>query len=554
MKTDLEMVRAVFRTEATELISGMETAFLMLETVAGPEVFEPLFRSVHTLKGNALLMGFPAASELAHVVEDLLEKLAARALPITPDVVNLLLRAVDGLRVLIGVPNEGTDASVDPAEVQRQLAEAARTAVSEAALPEPEPPRPMPAERGEEAERSSEATGHPARERTLRVGLGRLDRMLDLTGEIAIARGRLATMLEQSDRYTSQQLLEAHRDADRLYLDLQELVMKARLVPIGRVFQPFARTLRELSATTGKSVRLELSGEDVEVDTTLMELVRDPLTHLVRNAVDHGIEKPELRLARGKDPTGTLRLHARHEAGGILVRISDDGGGLDRQRILTRARAMGLLGPTEEREDAELFQLIFTPGFSTAERVTELSGRGIGLDVVRSNIEALRGSISLETQLGKGTTLSLRLPLTLSLIEGFLVAAGAETYVLPLERVLECVELPSSESRTGRTGLLNLRGRALPYLRLREHFGLEGPLPPRESVVIVSYGQGQQAGLVVDSLLGQAQTVIKPLGRLFQQLPGISGSAILGTGRVALVLDLSPLLRKVLASPVSTAA
>jgi len=553
MKTDLEMVRAVFRTEATELISGMETAFLMLETVAGPEVFEPLFRSVHTLKGNALLMGFPAASELAHVVEDLLEKLAARAVPITPGVVNLLLRAVDGLRVLIGVPNEGTDASVDPAEVQRQLAQAAGTAVSEGALPGPEP-RPPPVERGEEAERPSEATARPGRERTLRVGLDRLDRMLDLTGEIAIARGRLATMLEQAGRYTSQQLLEAHRDADRLYLDLQELVMKARLVPIGRVFQPFARTLRELSATTGKSVRLELSGEDVEVDTTLMELIRDPLTHLVRNAVDHGIEKPEVRLARGKDPTGTLRLDARHEAGGILVRISDDGGGLDSQRILTRARAMGLLGPTEEREEAELFQLIFAPGFSTAERVTELSGRGIGLDVVRSNIEALRGSISLETELGKGTTLSLRLPLTLSLIEGFLVAAGAETYVLPLDRVRECVELPASESRTGRTGLLNLRGRALPYLRLREHFGLEGPLPPRESVVIVSYGQGQQAGLVVDSLLGQAQTVIKPLGRLFHQLPGISGSAILGTGRVALVLDLSPLLRKVLASSVSTAA
>jgi two-component system chemotaxis sensor kinase CheA len=214
---------------------------------------------------------------------------------------------------------------------------------------------------------------------------------------------------------------------------------------------------------------------------------------------------------------------------------------------------MRLLGPSEEREDSELFQLIFTPGFSTAERVTELSGRGIGLDVVRSNIEALRGSISLETEAGKGTTLSLRLPLTLSLIEGFLVEVGTEIYVLPLERVLECVELPTSERRTGRAGLLNLRGRALPYLRLREHFGLEGSPPARESVVIVSYGRGQQAGLVVDSLLGQAQTVIKPLGRLFQQLPGISGSAILGTGRVALVLDLTPLLRKLLSTPVSTA-
>ncbi|HEX8704561.1 MAG TPA: chemotaxis protein CheA [Myxococcaceae bacterium] len=549
MKTDLEMVRAVFRAEATELLAGMESVFLTFETSSGAEAFEGLFRSVHTLKGNALLMGFPAASELAHVVEDLLEKLAAHTVPVTTDVVTLLLQAVDALRVLIGVPVEGSRAIVDPSELHRRLSEAAsQEAAGESAAATGGPRQPS------FAESSAEATARPARERTLRVGLDRLDRMLDLTGEIAIARGRLATMLEQAGRYTPQQLLEAHRDADRLYLDLQELVMKARLVPIGRVFQVFARSLRELCATTGKQVRLEVSGEDVELDTTLMELVRDPLTHLVRNAVDHGIELPEVRQALGKDPMGTLKLQARHESGGILVQISDDGAGLDRDRIRERARAMGLIGPNEEREDAELFQLIFTPGFSTAERVTELSGRGIGLDVVRSNIEALRGSISLETEAGKGTTLSLRLPLTLSLIEGFLVGAAAETYVLPLESVLECMDLPSSERRTGRTGVLNLRGRVLPYLRLREHFGLEGPPPARESVVIVGHGRGQQTGLVVDSLLGQAQTVIKPLSRLFQQLPGISGSAILGTGRVALVLDLSALLRKLVTSPVPTAA
>ena len=545
-KTNLEMVRTVFRAEASELIAGMEGTFLTLESASGAKAFEGLFRSVHTLKGNALLMGFPAASELAHVVEDLLEKLAAHVVPITPAVVTLLLQAVDGLRMLIGLPVESTRASVEPAELQRQLAAAARLGASTEAQAVPEQRRPA------ASEKPSEATARPGRERTLRVGLDRLDRMLDLTGEIAIARGRLTLMLEQAGRYSPQELLEAHRDADRLYLDLQELVMKARLVPIGRVFQVFARTLRELCATTGKRVRLEVSGEDVEVDTTLMELIRDPLTHLVRNAVDHGIESPEVRQARGKDPTGILRLQARHEAGGILVRIEDDGAGLDRARIRERARAMGLLGPNEEREDAELFQLIFTPGFTTAERVTELSGRGIGLDVVRNNIEALRGSIFLETEAGKGTTLSLRLPLTLSLIEGFLVGVSTETYVLPLERVLECVDMPASERRTGRTGLLELRGRAVPYLRLREHFGLEGSAPERECVVIVSYGRGQQAGLVVDSLLGQAQTVIKPLSRLFQQLPGISGSVILGTGRVALVLEISLLLRRLLPSAVFT--
>ncbi|MDY7228298.1 chemotaxis protein CheA [Hyalangium rubrum] len=553
MRPDLEMVRAVFRAEATELLAGMEQTFLSIETSAGSEVFERLFRSIHTLKGNALLMGFPAASELAHTVEDLIEKLSARAVPRTAALATLLLQAVDALRLLIGIPNVNERAGVDPGEIQRRLVAAARAGgPPEAASPASS----APAVEGEApaAERLTEAVPAPARERTLRVGLDRLDRMLDLTGEIAIARGRLTTMLEQPGRYSPQELLAAHRESDRLYQDLQELVMKARLVPIGSAFQPFARTLRDLSTATGKLVRLELSGEEVEVDTAVVELIRDPLTHLVRNAVDHGIEPPQVRKARGKNPMGTLRLHARHEAGGILVEVSDDGAGLDPGRIRDRARAMGLLGPTEERPDDELYQFIFTPGFSTAERLTELSGRGIGLDVVRSNIEALRGAISIDTQAGRGTTLTLRLPLTLSIIEGFLVGVGEETYVLPLESVIECVDLPPTERQPGRSGVLNLRGQPLPFLRLRDHFAMEGPPAERESVVIVGYGQGHQAGFAVDALLGQTQTVIKPLGRLFQHLPGVSGSAILGNGRVALVLDVSTLLRKLLVAPGPTAA
>ncbi len=547
MRTNMDMVRAAFRAEATELLTGMEQSFLSLESSSGSEALKEAFRSVHTLKGNALLMGFPAAAELAHTVEDLLEKLTANALPMGPALGTLLLQSVDALRLLIGLSaEEQGQGAVDPNEVQRQLAEAARGAGGSTAAPTPaaEPPAP---------ERSEELRVSTAQERTLRVGLDRLDRMLDLTGEIAIARGRLTSMLEQAGRYSPQELLAAHRDADRLYLDLQELVMKVRMVPIERAFQPFARTLRDLCASSGKRVRLEVSGEEVEVDTTVVELIRDPLMHLVRNAVDHGIEAPEVREQKGKSPTGTLRLHAFHEAGSIVVRVQDDGAGLDRERILARARAGGLLGPEETREDAELHQLIFAPGFSTAERVTELSGRGIGLDVVRRNIEALRGGISLETEPGRGTSISLRLPLTLSIIEGFSVGVGPETYVLPLESVLECVDLPEAERRPGRTGMINLRGHALPYLRLREHFVVEGPPPARESIVVISHGRGQ-AGLAVDTLLGQGQTVIKSLGRFFQSIPGVSGSAILGTGRVALVLDVPSLLRKALQAPAPAGA
>ena len=540
MKTDMDMVRSAFRAEATELLSALERDFLAFaSSSSAPGTVSGILRSLHTLKGNSLLVGFPAASDVTHSIEGLLMRLSQRALPVTPAVVTLLLQAVDGLRLLLGlVPQAEGRPSPDVPELQRKLSEAAPLGPPTQAMSKP----------SFSAEQSAQAFAPAAPERTLRVGLDRLDRMLDLTGEIAIARGRLTTLLEQAGHHSPQVLLEAHREADRLYLDLQELVLKARMVPIGRAFQPFARTLHELSAATGKQVRLEMSGEEVEVDTTIVELIRDPLTHLVRNAVDHGIELPSVRQQRGKDAVGTLKMRAFHEAGSIVVEVEDDGAGLDRERIRERAHALGLLGPAEDPEDAELFQFIFLPGFSTAKRLTELSGRGIGMDVVKRSIDSLRGSISIDTQEGAGTTLRMRLPLLLSIIEGFAVGVGAETYVLPLQSVLECVDLPETERQPGRTGVLNLRGQPLPYLRLRDHFAVEGSPAVRESVVILRHGQGK-AGLAVDTLQGQGQTVVKPLGRLFQHLPGVSGSAILGTGRIALILDVPALLDSVLGAP-----
>jgi two-component system chemotaxis sensor kinase CheA len=530
------MVRSVFRAEALELLTGLERYFLALEAASGPGGIENVLRSIHTLKGNSLLMGFPAAADVAHSVEDLLARISQRSCPVTQELVTLLLQSVDTLRVLISTQGAEGHEAPDVPELQRRLKEAASAEHSQEASAGQADANP---------ERQAEGVAHLSEERTLRVGLDRLDRMLDLTGEIAIARGRLTTLLEQAQRYSPQELLDAHREADRLYLDLQELVLRARMVPIGRAFQPFARTLRDLCAATGKLVRLEVSGEDVEVDTSVVELIRDPLTHLVRNAVDHGIEPPSVRRQRGKEYYGTLRLRALHEAGSVVVEVEDDGAGLDQERIRERARAMGLLRPGEERDDAELFQLIFVAGFSTAQRVTELSGRGIGMDVVKRNIESLRGSISIDTRPGEGTTFRVRLPLMLSIIEGFLVGVGEETYILPLQSVLECVDLPAEERRPGRTGVLNLRGQPLSYLRLRDHFELPGPPPARESIVVFGHGRGR-AGLAVDTLLGQGQTVVKPLGRLFQNVSGVSGSAILGTGRVALILDVSSLLDKVL--------
>jgi two-component system chemotaxis sensor kinase CheA len=547
MKPELEKVHAVFLTETDEQLVTLEHDLLALEASPGSGSLRAVFRTVHTLKGGMAVMGYTEAVALAHTVEDLLTRLEAGVLVLHSGLGTLLLQAVDALRELVGLkPVAEPDLRLPAKDIHELLTTTVQAA------------RPMSvgAEAGS-AERSgteaSTAEAHPVRERTLRVGLDRLDRMMDLTGEISIARGRLATMLAQANLYTPEQLLEAHREADRLYLDLQEVVMKVRMVPIGRTFQPFARTVRDLCLATGKQVRLEVSGEDVEVDTTVAEFIRDPLTHLVRNAMDHGIECAEVRRERGKDPTGTLVLRAFHETGTIVIQIVDDGGGLDRARILERARGRGLVGADAEPSDAELFLLIFEPGFSTAERITELSGRGVGMDVVKRNVEQLRGTITVDTSPGQGTTFTLRLPLTLSIIEGFSVGVGEETYVIPLENVLECVELPVVEYRPGRTGLGNLRGEPLPYIRLREHFQLGGELPSRESIVVIGHGRGR-AGLAVDRLLGQGQTVIKPLGKLCQGLPGVAGSTVLGDGRVALILDVPALLLQALKAAPSAAA
>jgi two-component system chemotaxis sensor kinase CheA len=550
MKPELEKVYAVFLTETEEQLVSLEQELLALEVSPGAETLRAVFRTVHTLKGGTSVMGFTEAVELAHTLEDLLTRLEAGVLVPHSGLGTLLLQSVDALRELVGLrPVTEPDLRLPAKDVHQLLAstvQAARPIEGRSGAGDTQRPGP-----GEGSTEHGEAL--PARERTLRVGLNRLDRMMDLTGEIAIARGRLTSMLAQAHLYTSQQLLEAHREADRLCLDLQELVMKVRMVPIGRTFQPFTRMVRDLCLNTGKWVRLEVSGEDVEVDTTIAELIRDPLTHLVRNAMDHGLEAPEVRQARGKEPTGTLTLRAFHEAGSIVIQIIDDGAGLDRARIAARARERGLLGPEEERADADLFRLIFEPGFSTAERVTELSGRGVGMDVVKRNVEALRGTILVDTAPGQGTTFSLRLPLTLSIIEGFSVGVGDETYVIPLENVRECVELPRDERRPGRTGVFNLRGAPLPYLRLREHLRLGGELPARENIVVIGHGRGQ-AGLAVDTLLGQGQTVIKPLGKPCQGLPGLAGSTLLGDGRVALILDVPTLLLQALktAPPAAT--
>ncbi|HST59881.1 MAG TPA: chemotaxis protein CheA [Longimicrobium sp.] len=533
MDIDLNAVIEVFLAEAEEGLAAMENALLALEAQPGDaEPLHTVFRIAHTLKGDAATLGFRPVADFAHAVEDLLERLRAGEAAPTAERIALLLRAVDALRALIPAAAEGRD-ELSPAE-HALLADVAASA-TEAPGTDEDAPQVAVAP-------SVPADGAaPAARRTLRVDVAKLDQALDLVGEIAIARGRMARLL--GDGASRASLVEAHEEAERLHLELQEAVMKLRMVPLGPVFRPHLRTVRDLAAATGKRVRLVLEGEDAEVDTTVAQHLREPLLHMLRNAVDHGIETPDARRRAGKDPVGTITLSARHEGGGILVRMTDDGAGMDRARILARARTRGMVRDGEALSDAETLRLVLEAGFSTAETVTDLSGRGVGLDVVRRGVEALRGSVQLESRAGEGTTLTLRLPLSLALIDGFSVGVADETYVVPLESVVECLELPADRLEAEAAGVLSLRGEALPFLRLRDFLSVPGAAPRRESVVVIRHDAGR-AGLVVDTLHGGGQAVIKPLGRVLKQVPGVSGSTILGNGRVGLILDVPALLRR----------
>jgi len=553
-EAERDAIVQTFLAESVEGLAVLEEVLIAME-VAGedPELLGTLFRVAHTLKGNSASLGYDGLVRFCHALEDLLGALRDRTVPVGPALVGLLLRAVDTLRDMVPAAVAGQEGMT---EAQESLAgKLARHALASGPAARPEIAARPDAAAGDDAPRVRAAdtarAPSPARAaaRGLRVDMGKLDRMLDLTGEIAIARNGLRRRLEEKD--ATLELLEAQDEVDRLCLDLQELVMEARLVPLRAAFRQHVRTVRDLCAVQGKEARLVLEGEDVEVDASVIEQVRDPLTHMVRNAVDHGIERPETRVAHGKDRVGTIALRARHDSGTIVIEIADDGGGLDEARIRDRARERGL--DTSRLDAVEVQRLVFEPGFSTAAEVTEVSGRGVGLDVVRRNIQALRGSVAIRSRQGKGTAISVRLPLTLAIIDGFAVAVEDETYVLPLEAVAECLELPAEAARDvdGR-GVISLRGAPLPYVRLRRLFGAGDAPSGREHVVVVQDEDGARAGLVVDRLQGESQTVIKPLGRLFRGLAGIAGSAILGSGRVALILDVPGLLARALESPAKT--
>ena len=375
----------------------------------------------------------------------------------------------------------------------------------------------------------------------IKVEVGKLDQLINLVGELVIAGAAASLSIKQNDQGA---MAEANENVTTLVERIRDASLTLRMVAIGEVFQRFPRVVRDISKELGKDIELLVTGADTELDKSMVEKLSDPLMHIVRNAMDHGIEPSELRLACGKTARGALRLNAYHESGSIVIEVSDDGRGLNRERILAKAIEKGLVQADQALSDKEVFRLIFEAGFSTAEQVTNLSGRGVGMDVVRSNIEQLRGEVEVLSEFGLGTTVRIRLPLTLAIIDGFQVRVADETFVLPLDQVIECVDLADQQNLHE---LLNLRGEALPYVRLRQLFGLApGIAGARESLVVLQCGSSR-AGVVVDQLIGESQAVIKPLGQIFAQNKILSGSTILGDGSVALILDVPHLIQR--ASP-----
>lgn len=376
----------------------------------------------------------------------------------------------------------------------------------------------------------------------IRVDASKLDHLISLVGELVISDAAIRLMVQKKGMSDVDDVAST---MGHLVEEIRDTALQLRMVQIGETFSRFQRVVRDVSKDLGKQIELQITGGETELDKTVVEKINDPLTHLVRNALDHGIEMPEERRRVGKPEKGTVQLNAYHEAGRIVIQISDDGKGLDPEKILAKAVSKGLVKGDQVFSESEIFNLIFAPGLSTKEEASNLSGRGVGMDVVKSNIEALRGTVAVASQLGQGTTVTIHLPLTLAIIDGFMVEAQKERYIIPLSMVEECVEMDSNEWQIDEIqNYINLRGEVLPYLRLGNFFRThQKPMSgQRESLVIVRVGDAK-AGFVVDELHGENQTVIKPLGKLFENLKGIGGATVLGSGDVALILDVHGLIQ-----------
>jgi two-component system chemotaxis sensor kinase CheA len=541
----------MFIADAADHLGTIEASILKLEAAPTDlKLVNDIFRPFHTVKGNAGVLGITSIQEFAHKVETLLDLARSGKHPMGPAEIDLVLKTVDLLKLIIDeLPARAAGKPITDVSARRRdlmdrvdaLIAGSTLAPSHTAPPSPmgfmSPPPPPDEEGGRGKVHRTEDQS------TVKVDTKKLDNLVDMVGELVIAQAILAEdpALKSGDERLSRRL--AH--VKRITSDLQRDTMAMRMVPIRQTFQKMSRLARDLSRKFDKPCNLQLAGEETELDRKVVEHLTDPLMHMMRNAIDHGVEAPELRRAAGKPAAAELKLSAFHRAGFIVVELADDGAGLDTDQILARGVKLGLVPEGIPVDPSEIHQLIFQPGFSTAAKVTELSGRGVGMDVVRRNIEALRGRIDIQTVRGRGTTFSIQLPLTLAIVDGILLGVGADRFVIPTFAVQESFRpLPEQvQTMHGQVCMVQVRDRLYPLLHLGEVFGISGARQRiSEGTVIICHDSGRSVALAIDELIGKQEVVIKGLGEMFRDVRGIAGGAILGDGRIGLILDTGGLL------------
>jgi two-component system chemotaxis sensor kinase CheA len=579
---------AEFITESSELILSAEEALLSLEH--DPEDMEAVgkvFRAFHTVKGTAGFLELSLIAELGHHAETLLSRVRDGEIRYSGGYADLSLQALDTIKQLVesvklalaGRPldkPQGYDALLsilqnpEAAGISEEQADAPLPRVGDILVAQGQLERDQleKALRDHPGEKtglalvkaraaSVAAVGQALRtqkqmrsggavvDSSVRVSTQRLDRLIDMVGELVIAHSMVAQdgLVIGGENH---RLAKKVSHASKIVRELQDISMSMRMVPLKATFSKMARLARDVSRKLGKNVNFQTDGEDTEIDRNLVDIINDPLVHMVRNAVDHGIETPEERRAAGKPEQGTVKIAAYHSAGSVVVEISDDGKGLDREVLLTKARERGLVGENADLSDREVFNLVFEPGFSTAAFVTDVSGRGVGMDVVKKNIEQLRGMVEIKSEKGIGSVFKMSLPLTLAIIDGMVIRVGCETYVIPTLSIIRSVK-PTAEDvftvfRQGE--MLRLQGDLIPLYRMARIYGIDGDREDLQAaIVVVVEDEERQAGLVIDELIGRQQVVIKSLGQTMKNIPGISGGAIMPDGRVGLILDVAGLLR-----------
>ena len=562
---DLELLNDFFM-EAREHLANIETQLLAVEQDPNNrDAVHTIFRGFHTIKGLAGFLELAAIQNVAHEVETALDLARNGQLAITPEVIDVVLAASDYLKTELqnselAARGGSLGCAADSTQLLGRVRAlgASKPAVEETPIAPPAAPQAVkpdvaPAEHMDSdaapkgtpepatAEAApAEAKKQSAEARAVKVDTAKLDFLVDMVGEMVIAQSLLrhdATLINARVQRNLMQL-------SRITGEVQKTAMSMRMVPIGHLFSRMARLVRDLSRKGGKQAELVVTGEDTELDRTIVEDLGDPLMHMVRNSADHGIESTEERIQAGKNPVGRIGLKAYHQAGYITIEVSDDGRGLDREKILHKARQKGLVSETAELTDREVFNLIFEPGFSTADQVTDISGRGVGMDVVRKHVQKMRGRIDIQSQKGVGTTFFIKLPLTLAIIDGLVIGVGQERYIVPIFAVREMFRPGAESVKTvqGRSEMVLVRNTLLPVVRLHRKFNVQPKTAEiSEGLLIVAETSGKTFCLMVDEFIGKQEVVIKSLGEQFKQVAGIAGGAILGDGRVGLILDMDGL-------------